>query len=105
MKENEELKEAGEKLDGLSEDDRMQRIADLRLKAIMDEKAIYRKGIIDGKEEGREEGRQEGLAEGKRETKIEMVKNLYKMEMPIEQIAQATNIKIEEVKKILEIED
>ena len=40
MKENENLKEAVKKLDNLSEDERMQRIADLRQKAIMDEKAI-----------------------------------------------------------------
>ena len=43
MEENEELKEAGEKLDGLSADEKMQKIAELRQKAIMDEKATYRK--------------------------------------------------------------
>ena len=45
MKENENLKEAVKKLDNLSEDEKMQRIADLRQKAIMDEKAIYEKGL------------------------------------------------------------
>ena len=54
MKENKELKEANKKLVGLSEDERMQRIADLREKAIMDEKAIYAKGVDDGIEKGRE---------------------------------------------------
>ena len=42
------IKEAVEKLDSLSEDERMQRIADLREKAILDEKAIYAKGLDDG---------------------------------------------------------
>ena len=39
MEENEELKEAVEKLDAMSDDDMMQRIADARLMAIMDKKA------------------------------------------------------------------
>ena len=45
MKKNKELKEAKEKLIQISADEKMQRIADLRQKAIMDEKAIYDKGI------------------------------------------------------------
>ena len=36
-------------VNGLSEDERLQRIADLRQKAIWDEKAAYGKGIDDGK--------------------------------------------------------
>ena len=52
MKENENLKEAVKKLDNLSEDEKMQRIADLRQKAIMDEKAIYEKGLEIGIEKG-----------------------------------------------------
>ena len=55
MGENKEIKEATEKLDSLSEDERMQRIADLRLKAIMDEKAIYAKGLEDGERKREEE--------------------------------------------------
>ena len=62
MGENKEIKEATEKLDSLSEDERMQRIADLRLKAIMDEKAIYAKGLEDG-ERKREEELKEKIAE------------------------------------------
>ena len=44
MKTNKELKEAGEKLNKISQDEKLRRIAELRQKAIMDEKAIYRKG-------------------------------------------------------------
>ena len=53
MKENDNLKEAVEKLDNLSEDEKMQRIADLRQKAIMDEKAVYEKGLEVGIEKGK----------------------------------------------------
>ena len=49
MKKNKEIKEASEELCTLSEDEKLQRIADLREKAIMDEKAIYAKGIDDEK--------------------------------------------------------
>jgi len=44
---NKELREAKEKLQDISEDEYMQRIADLRQKAIMDEKAIRDKGYDD----------------------------------------------------------
>ena len=39
MKENKEIKEAGEKLKVISEDEKMQRIAELKQKAIMDRNA------------------------------------------------------------------
>lgn len=51
MKTNKELKEAGEKLNKISQDEKLRRIAELRQKAIMDEKAIYRKGKKEGQEE------------------------------------------------------
>lgn len=44
MKTNKELKEAREKLNKISQDDKLRKIAELRQKAIMDEKAIFRKG-------------------------------------------------------------
>ena len=44
MKTNKELKEAGEKLNKISQDEKLRKIAELRQKAIMDEKAIFRKG-------------------------------------------------------------
>ena len=45
MKENKEMKEAKEKLKVMSEDERMQILAELREKAIRDEKAVERFGI------------------------------------------------------------
>ena len=52
MEENKNLKEAVEKLDRISEDEKMQRIIELREKAIRDEHAIYAKGVDDGIEKG-----------------------------------------------------
>ena len=44
MKTNKELKEAGDKLNKISQDDKLRKIAELRQKAIMDEKAIFKRG-------------------------------------------------------------
>lgn len=84
MQENENLKEAVEKLDRISEDERMQRIVDLREKAIMDEKAIYRKGTKDGA----------------KEKEIQIAKNMLKKGINILDIIEITGLTREEVEKI-----
>ena len=56
MKENVNVKEAKEKLEGLSEDERVQRLAELREKAILDEKEAKYTGYMEGLEEGRRDG-------------------------------------------------
>ena len=92
MEESKEIKEAVEKLDSLSEDERMQRIADLREKAILDEKAIYAKGLDDGIKEG--------LEKGKQKEKLEIAKKLKKEGMNTELIAEITGLKIEDIEEI-----
>jgi len=117
MKENENLKEAVKKLDNLSEDEKMQRIADLRQKAIMDEKAIYEKGleigiekgIQRGMEKGMEEGIQrgiekgieKGIMEGSQKEKIEIAKKMLELKIDKETIAEATGLTEQEIEKIL----
>ena len=96
MKESKEIKEAVEKLDNLSEDERMQRIADLREKAILDEKAIYAKGLDDGIKEGLEKG----IKEGKQKEKLEIAKKLKKEGMNTELIAEITGLKIKDIAEI-----
>ena len=93
MKENENLKEAVKKLDNLSEDERMQRIADLRQKAIMDEKAIYEKGL--------EVGIEKGIMEGSQKEKIEIAKKMLDLKIDKETIAEATGLTEQEIEKIL----
>ena len=93
MNENENLKEAVKKLDNLSEDEKMQRIADLRQKAIMDEKAIYEKGL--------EVGIEKGIMEGSRKEKIEIAKKMLELKIDKETIAEATGLTEQEIEKIL----
>ena len=54
MEKNEEIKEATVIVHEMSQDEKMQRLADLRKKAIMDEKSIYRTGLLKGEKAGLE---------------------------------------------------
>ena len=91
MKENENLKEAVEKLDRISEDEKMQRIIELREKAIRDEHAIYAKGVDDGVEKGA------------REEKIKIAKKLLKAKVGMEVIIETTGLTKEEIEKLQEM--
>ena len=84
MEENENLKEAVEKLDRISEDEKMQRIIELREKAIRDEHAIYAKGIDDGAEK----------------EKLQIAKNMLKENISIDIIIKVTGLTKEEIEKI-----
>lgn len=96
MEENKELKEAVEKLDKLSEDERMQRIADLREKAILDEKAIYARGL----EIGEEKGIEKGIKKGINERNIEIAKKLLIKGLAIGEIADITGLSEEEIENL-----
>lgn len=94
MQENEELKEAGDKLDNLSDDEMMQRIADLREKAIRDEKACYNTAYSEGIEQG--------IEQNQKDIVIEMLKNNMDIDTIIK-ITKMDKAKIEEIKKDLNI--
>lgn len=77
MKENAEMKEAKEKLEVMSEDEKMQILAELRLKAIRDEKAVERFGYNQGIEKGIEQGKKETAKKMKEEgLDIELIKKI-----------------------------
>ena len=117
MKENEGIKEAKEKLQEISEDERVQKLAELRKKAIMDEKAIEsfgrkigleegikegikegrKKGIKEGIKEGKKEGIKEGKKEGRKEGIKQMAKNMKEEGLDIELIAKITKLSKEEI--------
>ena len=44
-----------------------------------------------------------GIKEGVEQNKVEMIKNFYKIGTPIEDIAKASNLSVDEVKKILDL--
>ena len=112
MKDNEDIEEAIVTVHKMTEDEKMRRLADLREKAILDEKAIRRKGYEDGHDAGYEDGKTEGLAKGRAEGRekgrtegrIEerkiILNNLRKMELTTEDICKILNITKEELEKI-----
>ena len=89
MEENKNLKEAVEKLDRISEDEKMQRIIELREKARRDEHAIYSKGVDDG------------IEQGAKEEKIQIAKNMLKEKVSIEFIIKVTGLSKEEVEQLI----
>ena len=84
-KANENLKEAVEKLDRISEDEKMQRIIELREKAIRDEHAIYAKGVDDGIEKGI----------------MKIAKSMLKKGMNVSDIIEITGLTKEEIEKLI----
>ena len=79
----------------------MQRIADLRQKAIMDEKAIYAKGLDDGIERGKKE-RENGTEEknGKKDERIQIAKRMLKEKIDTKLIEKITGLTKDEIAKI-----
>lgn len=88
MKDNNEIKEAMSELEKISKDKELRRVAELREKAIRDEK--------NGLRHAREEGIKEGIDRG-----IEQVaKKMMELNMPIQDIIKATDLTEEQILNI-----
>lgn len=85
MNKNENIKEASYKLKEMSEDERLIRLAELREKAILDEREAEDTGYIRGKKEGI----------------IEIIKNMVESGMKIEEISKITKLSELEIKELL----
>lgn len=94
MEKNNDIKDAVIEVHERSKDEQLRRLAELKEKAIMDEKAIYKAGKLCGEKEG--------ISQGELKKSIEIIKNLYSMNLPISQIAQAVDMSETEVKKIID---
>jgi len=128
MQKNEDIRDAVEELESVSQDAQTRIRAELRLKAIRDEKAerafAIEKGLEEGRQRGLEEGRAQGIAEGKAEGmaqgiaegmaqgmaqgraegvtqgKEEIVKNMLNEGLDINLIARVSKLSIPEIEKI-----
>ena len=100
MKENVNMKEAKTKLEGISEDKRLQRIAELREKAILDEKEAKYTGYMNGLEEGRKDGKELGLKEGSKEKAEQIARKMKEAKFSIDTIKEMTGLTEEEIEKI-----
>ena len=86
------LGEAREKLKYYSMSPEDQRAYDEHLNAVMIQNDVLNTAKLEGRAEGREEGRAEGRAEGLLET----ARNLKRMGMNVDFIAQATGLSVDE---------
>lgn len=88
MEENEDIKEAKEELDKISQDDILRRMA---LKADL-ARRDHEQCMYEAKRNGRREGRKEG--------KIEVAKNMLKEGIPIDTVIKLTGLTKEEIENI-----
>ena len=98
MEKNNDIKDAVIEVHERSKDEQLRRLAELKEKAIMDEKAIYKAGRL----RGEKEGIQKGITQGQFENSIKIIKNLHSMNLTISQIAQAVDMSEQEVQKIID---
>ena len=75
----------------MSEDEKMERLTELRQKATMDEKALYNIGIREGKKLGEKIGEQK--------KKIEVIKRMLNANLSIDLIKECTNATDEEIEE------
>ena len=92
MEENEDIKEAKEELERISQDDILRRKALNRTLEIADKLQLKKEA-----KEAREKGEQIGIEKEKKS----VIKKLHELNIPIEQIAKVVELKEEEVKEIL----
>ena len=97
---NEEVKKAKKILEELSQDEHERRLAELREKYIMDQKATeaagYDKGLAYGLEQGLEQGIEQGIASNK----IEIAKKMKSQGFDAETIHKITELSIDEINKL-----
>lgn len=90
------LMEAREKLKYYSMSPAERRAYDEHLNVIMIQNDVLSTAKLEGLAEGRAEGKEEGLAEGK----IAIARNLKSLSLPVETIAQATGLSIQEIEAL-----
>ena len=108
MEENKEIREAVVEVHKMSKDEKIRKLAELREKAIMDEKEIYstgyhkgeKSGYIKGEKTGYSKGKLEGEKSGYKKKKLEVAKILKEKGMSKEEISEITKLTIEELEKI-----
>ena len=113
MESNEEIKEAKNELDRISQDETLRRMLLKEKLARMDMKQMKKEAIEEGFEEGMREGKREGIKEGIKEgkiegqkegekkEKIETAKRMLEKSMPIETIIEITQLTEKEINEII----
>lgn len=93
---NEEVKKAKEVLDEISQDEKTRRLAELREKYIMDQKATEAAGY----DKGLESGLKQGIEQGSTSTKIEIAKKMKSQGFDANTIHKITDLSIDEINNL-----
>ena len=101
---NEEVKKAKKVLDELSQDEHERRLAELREKYIMDQKAVeaagYDKGLENGMKQGLEQGIKQGIEQGLEQGIKQTAKKLKDKGIDINIIHETTGLSIDEINNL-----
>jgi predicted transposase/invertase (TIGR01784 family) len=103
-KKNEDIAEALWKLEDISEDKKLRRMAQLKERWERDERSareyFEEKGLLEGREQGLKEGMKAGKKAGKREEQIKIAKEMIKNKINIEIISECTGLTKEEIEEL-----
>ena len=97
---NKEIERINKKLASMSLSREERNNYEFRLKAIRDEISAIDYATKKGLQQGREEGIERGKEEGKNIAKMEMIKEMLKNDITIEQIEKITKVSKDEIEKI-----
>ena len=97
---NEEVKKAKEVLDELSQDEHERRLAELREKYIMDQKATEAAGYDKGLEQGLKQGFEQGIEQGEKNKTLELANKMKAQGLDSDTIHKITCISIDEINKL-----
>ncbi len=100
MEKNEDVKKAIITVKEMSEDEKMERLAELREKAIRDEKALYNTGIREGTEIGKKLGEKLGREEGEQRKTKEIAKKMLSKGIRVKEIIELTGLTEEEIEEL-----
>lgn len=100
MKSNDNIKQAKEKLNEMSQDEKVRRLAELREKALMDEREAEYTGYCNGVEDGIKQGIKQGIEQGSTTSKKEIAKKMKKKGTDIKFIIEVTGLTKEEIEQL-----
>ena len=104
MKENEEVKKANSVLHVMSEDEKLQRLAELREKWDLDERSARQNAIEEGRkkglQQGLQQGIQQGIQQGEENKTVEIAKKMKEEGISVELIEKITGLDKEEIERI-----
>ena len=99
MKDNKEIKSIADTLEQVSGDEKLRRIAELKEKAMLDDKAA----LDYATEKGIKQGRAEGMAEGIEKGRHTLITTMFKNGATIDSLEKLTGLDKKELEEILNI--